>query len=253
MFPVIFNFAGITITSYGVMLSIAFIAGIILAQRRGIRYGVSKNTIGDISFLILIGALLGSRAFFVFTHLDDFGGEWWRALHVWDGGLTFYGGLILAFILSAIWIKIKKLSFGKLADIVIPSVALGIGLARIGCFLNGCCFGRPSNFGIIFPPDSFPAWELGVGVRVHPTQIYSSLIGFCIFGLLLILEKKKRFTGELLLWFFLPYGLSRFLIDFIRYYPAPTYLFLNLTYNQIISIGIFVLSVITLYLRRRSI
>jgi phosphatidylglycerol:prolipoprotein diacylglycerol transferase len=226
------------------MLAIAFIAAIILAERRGLRYGVQKDTVSNLSFLILVGAIVGSRVFYVFTHLSDYSGEWWRAFYVWEGGLTFYGGVILAFLLSIIWVKRKRLLFGELGDIVAPSLALGIGIGRIGCFLNGCCFGKPSNFGVVFPPDSPCAWELGVGVRAHPTQLYSSLAGFSIFGILLLLEKRKKFSGELLVWFFLLYGLWRFSIDFIRYYSPSTYIFPNITNNQVVSVLVFILSII---------
>jgi len=246
MFRVLFQFGGVTITTYGVMLAIAFIAGIILAERRGIRYGVPKDTVGNLSLLILLGAIAGSRAFYVLTHLSDYSGEWQRAFYVWEGGLTFYGGVILAFLLCVIWVRKKGLSFGKLADTIAPSLALGIGIGRIGCFLNGCCFGKPSNFGVVFPLDSPCAWELGVGVRVHPTQLYSSFAGFCIFGILLLLEKKKKFSGELLVWFFLLYSLWRFSIDFIRYYSPSAYIFPNITNNQVVSAVVFILSLIVM-------
>ncbi|MDO9576212.1 MAG: prolipoprotein diacylglyceryl transferase [bacterium] len=252
MFRVLFQFGGITITTYGVMLALAFIAGIILAERRGTKYGVPKDTVGNLSLLILLGAIAGSRAFYVFTHLSDYSGEWQRAFYVWEGGLTFYGGVILAFLLCLIWIKRKRLSFGKLADTVAPSLALGVGIGRIGCFLNGCCFGKPSNFGVVFPPDSPCAWELGVGVRVHPTQLYSSLAGFSIFGILLLLERKKKFGGELLAWFFLLYSLWRFFVDFIRYYPPSTYIFPNITNNQVVSAVVFILSFVIIIRGRKK-
>ncbi|OYD15010.1 prolipoprotein diacylglyceryl transferase [candidate division WOR-3 bacterium JGI_Cruoil_03_44_89] len=252
MFRILFQLGRITITTYGVMLATAFIAGIIIAERRGIRYGVPKDTVGNLSLLILLGAIAGSRAFYVFSHLSDYSGEWQRAFYVWEGGLTFYGGVILAFLLSVIWTRRRSLPFGKLADIVAPSLALGVGIGRIGCFLNGCCFGKPSNFGVIFPPDSPCAWELGVGVRVHPTQLYSSLAGFSIFGILLLLEKRKNFSGELLVWFFLLYGLWRFSIDFIRYYSPSTYIFPNVTNNQVVSLVVFILSLTAIiHLRKK--
>ena len=245
MFRVIFEFGGLTITTYGVMLALAFILGILLAESRARRYGSTKDLVSALSFLILVGAIIGSRLFYVFTHASDYKAEWWRAFYVWEGGLTFYGGVILALIMCLIWIRRKKLNFGRLGDIIAPSLALGVAVGRIGCFLNGCCFGKPSNFGVVFPPDSPCAWELGVGVRVHPTQLYSVFAGFFILGILLVLErKKKKFNGELLLWFFLLYSLWRFFIDLIRYYPTSTYIFPNITNNQAISIIIFIISVI---------
>lgn len=253
MFRVIFELGGITITSYGVMLALAFIAGILLAERRAKKYGFSQDLVSALSFLIILGAVVGSRLFYVFTHLSDFKEQWWRALYVWEGGLTFYGGLILAFILSFIWVRRKKLQFSKLGDVFAPSFALGLGIGRIGCFLNGCCFGKPSRFGLIFPPDSPCAWELGTGVRVHPTQLYSSIAGFFMFILILLIEKrkKKRFSGELLIWFFLFYSLWRFSIDFIRYYSPSSYLLPNITDNQIISIVIFIISLVILIRKNR--
>ncbi len=253
MFRVIFDLGGVTITTYGVMLALAFIAGILLAERRASKYAIRKDLVSALSFLIMFGAIVGSRLLYVFTHLADFRGECWRALYVWEGGLTFYGGLILAFILSFFWARRKRLQFSKLGDVFAPSFALGLGIGRIGCFLNGCCFGKPSSFGLVFPQDSPCAWELGVGVRIHPTQLYSSFAGFCIFFIILLIEKKKkrRFGGELLLWFFLLYSLWRFLIDFIRYYPPSTYVLPNITDNQVISIVVFITSVIIIIVQNR--
>ena len=252
MFRILLQFGGITITTYGVMLATAFIVGIILAEKRGLKYGIPKDTVGALSFLILVGAIAGSRLFYVLTHIPDYKGEWWRAFYVWEGGLTFYGGVVLAFILCIIWLKRNKLPIGKLGDVIAPSLALGVGIGRIGCFLNGCCFGKPSDFGVIFPPGSPCAWELGIGIRVHPTQLYSSIAGFSIFGILLFIEKKKKFSGELLLYFFLFYSLWRFFIDFLRYYSPSTYVFSNITNNQVISAVVFLISFLLMVYPRKK-
>jgi phosphatidylglycerol:prolipoprotein diacylglycerol transferase len=125
--------------------------------------------------------------------------------------------------------------------VIAPSFAFGLALTRIGCFLNGCCFGKPCSlpWGIQFPLDS-PAGSTLPGVRLHPTQLYSSLFDGALVAVLLLAERKKRPDGFLFSLFFMLYGLFRFFIDFVRYYePSVRFgaLGMNLTFNQLIALS----------------
>ena len=123
-------------------------------------------------------------------------------------------------------------------------MALGLGIARIGCFLNGCCFGKPTHlpWGVIFPADSPAGWAYEGVTRVHPTQIYETMAAVCMFLILLIAEKKHRPYGYLFGLFLALYGGWRFFVDFLRHYDSKVYLFLGLTHNQVTSILIFLFS-----------
>jgi len=254
MHRILIRIGPFAIASYGVMVAIAFIMGIFVAERRAKKYGVLPERVMDLSMVILIGSIIGARALYVFTHISEYRANPWTMFAVWQGGLTFYGGFILAFILSIIYLKSKKISIGKMADIIAPAIALGIGFGRIGCFLNGCCFGKPTHFpiSVVFPEYSPCGWILP-GQRVHPTQIYSSIDGFVIFLILLVIERKKKFSGELFWFFVLFYSLFRFCIDFLRWYEPSAYVFPNITNNQIISALLFLTSLIVIVKERKKV
>jgi len=182
--------------AYGLALAISFLLGILLAIKRGKKRGIDSNNIMDLAVLIVIGAIVGSRFLYVIAHLDEFKGRWLDTINPFQStgqigiaGLTMLGGVILALILSIIYLRVKKLPVLKFADAIMPSVALGIFITRIGCFLNGCCFGLPTTgpFGVIFPPDSV-AGSLYPHIHIHPTQLYSSLDGLLILVLLFMVE-----------------------------------------------------------------
>jgi phosphatidylglycerol:prolipoprotein diacylglycerol transferase len=236
MFPTLIKLGPVGLHSYGLMLALAFILGIGMVQRGAARLGISKEQVTDLGLLILAAAVTGSRLFYVATHWPDYSSNPLSALAVWDGGLTFYGGVLAALPASFLFVKAKKLPFWKLADLAAPAFALGLGIGRIGCFLSGCCFGKPSDlpWAVMFPPHSFAGQVFHC--PVHPTQIYESLFGFACFGLLFFLSKKRHFAGFLMCLFIGLYGAWRLVVDFWRFYETTQVWALGLTNNQWVSI-----------------
>jgi phosphatidylglycerol:prolipoprotein diacylglycerol transferase len=238
------------IRSYGFMLAISFLAGIYLASRRARQKGIEPQTILDLSVMIIVAAVVGSRALYVVYHLEDYSNPL-QFFALWEGGATFYGGLILAVVVSYAFAYRKKLVFLQVADIIAPSIALGMALTRIGCFLSGCCYGKPTGlpWGVDFP-DACPAGEsaaeaalkLGVDtVLLHPTQMYSFLYGMVIFVVLLAAEKKIRKTGALFGMLVLLAGVARFVVDFFRFYEENARTVLGLSFSQVIAVGMVLL------------
>jgi phosphatidylglycerol:prolipoprotein diacylglycerol transferase len=250
MHPVLFG----PIKSFGFMLAISFAVGIWFAARRGRRRGLTSETIYDLSFVILVASIVGVRGFYVATHPERFADNWLRVFAFPEGGLTLYGGLILAIVAAWVFCRRRRLDYLTVADVMIPSVALGIGITRIGCFLAGCCYGQPCDlpWGVHFPAGA-PAVQQFGPVAVHPAQIYSSLGGFLIFGALLLWERASSRPGETLGRFLLLYGVVRFAIDFSRYYEPSQRVALGWTNNQWLSVAMVVLGVVLLVraVRRR--
>ena len=243
MHRVIFSLGGLEVTSWGVMLVIAFVTGIWLAEHRAKKYEMPRSVIADLSLILIIAGVVGGRLSYILENLSYYAEYPGEIFKVWNGGLIFYGGIGLAVLCGIIFLKKRKVSVLRVMDIVAPSVASGLGFARIGCFLNGCCFGKPTNlpWGIVFPLDSPARWVFDEPISLHPTQLYSSLAGFCMFLILLIIEKykKKRAPGYLFWVFLILYSGWRFFVDFLRYYDPKAYLVWGLTHNQILSILIF--------------
>ncbi len=233
MHPEIFGF----IKSYGLMLSLSFMAGIFLSIHRGKRYGIAANTIIDLVFSVLVSSIIGVRLFYVLTHLEDYS-VWYRVFFVWDGGLTLYGGIILSTLTVWWMVRRQRLPFLQVADVLAPGVALGIGITRIGCFLSGCCYGKPTDspWAVCFPAGSPATHHFGESC-VHPSQLYGSAGGFLIVAILLLWERRPAPAGATFGRFLILYGLARFLIDFSRYYEPQQMMALGLSNNQWISLA----------------
>ncbi len=253
MHPILIEIGRFRIYSYGFMLAFSFFIGILYAGRRAEKRGVPKEIIQDLSILLILLAVVGSRMLYIITHRDHYH-NLLDIIALWEGGATFYGGLVLSVIGAGIYLRKKKIDFLKAADVCSAPVALGIAITRIGCFLSGCCFGLPTScsLGVVFPADS-PAGYLFSGKTIHPTQLYSSFYGLVILAALILVERKRSFDGFTFAFFCIFYGAARFTVDFFRYYEESAVLG-GLTYNQIISIGLAALGIVLLLVlpRRQS-
>jgi len=255
MHPTLFHIGPVAVRTYGFLLTLAFVLGIWFSAKRAKKQEISIDWLPDLSLIILITAIVGSRFFYVIRHLEEFEGHRWDMVNPFQssgeigiGGLSMFGGLVLAIIGSIVYLRLKKLNVQKIADMVAPSIMLGLGVARIGCFLNGCCFGLPtqSSLGVIFPPDS-PAGYFYPDIHLFPIQLVASLMGFFIFGLLIVLEKLKKFDG-FTFWLMLAlYSVGRFVIDFFRYYEESMIFAriggVSFSLNQALVVLIFVISI----------
>lgn len=241
MFPVILRIGRFNIYSYGLMLFIAFLVGIKLTATRAKKFGVREELIANLALYILFGAIIGSRLLYVFLHWSEFENDLVGIFAFWRGGLgglMFFGGLVGGLLSGIYYVKKKKLPLRRMFDASAPALALGEFFTRIGCFLNGCCFGKPTNclFGVRFPKEA-PA---GIWEKVHPTQLYASFFGLVLFLFLLFLEKKRMKPGSLFALTIILYALFRFLLDFIRYYENSA----NFWTNQIIALGFIIFGLI---------
>lgn len=226
MHPNLFKIGSVEIHSYGLMLAISFLLGIFLAMHRAKRRSIDPNNIMDLAVVIVISAILGARFLYVVFHLEEFRGHWLDTINPFQSGgqvgiagLTMLGGFLAALLFSIIYLKWKKLPLLKIADVIAPALGIGIFFTRIGCFLNGCCYGTPTTarFGMIFSSESAAGYHFN-NIPIHPTQLYSSFYGLVIFLTLLIIERWQKFDGFLLYCFLVLYGISRFIVDFYRYY-----------------------------------
>jgi len=193
-------------------------------------------------------------------HLEDYSSPL-EFFALWEGGATYYGGLALALTASVWFTRRKGLSFLAVADIMTPSIALGMALTRVGCFLSGCCFGRPTDapWGVLFPTtcqagrySADAAIELGVEVvHLHPTQLYSSLYGLVIFTVLLLVERRLTNRGALFGLLLVLAGLSRFAVDFFRFYEESASTIGGVTVSQAMAVGLVALGVYLLVRKTR--
>lgn len=237
MYPILIKLGPITIYSYGTLVAIGFLFAIFLARKRAKMYGVNPDRITDLGLYALIAGLIGARLLYVLTQLKSF---IYRPIFdifkIWEGGLVYYGGLIGGLLVGVWYIKKIKYPFGKVGDIVALPIALAQSFGRIGCFLNGCCYGRVSKeFGIIFPNiDNLP--------RI-PTQLIEAVLTFLIFLFLLKREKHKKRSGEIFFLYLFLYSTCRFFIEIIRADDRGPSLFGIISVSQFVSILLFFISV----------
>jgi phosphatidylglycerol:prolipoprotein diacylglycerol transferase len=231
--------------TYGLLIASAFLVGIWLAQREGRRRGQDPEKIADLAFWILVAALVGSRVYFILVNWDDYFGAHAvavtavgripRILAFWESGLVFYGGFIGAALTAWWYMRRTGMGFLAHADTLIPSVAFGHFLGRLGCFAAGCCWGGVAHahlpWAARFPPESlayqtfanradpmpFLAADRATTLPLHPVQLYESFGELGIFLLLvLVVRPRKAFHGQVLATWLLAYAVLRTAAEFFR-------------------------------------
>ncbi len=241
---------GIHIHTYGIMQALAFITVVFLMIREGKKKNISADTIYDIVFYILIGDIIGARLWFVIENWNLFANTPMDIIKIWQGGLTFYGGFIGGILGALLFIKQKKLNLKTMTDLLSSYLPIGIAIGRIGCFLNGCCYGKISlSFGIPYPTFQHPPafyeqiqkglitpdakWTL----PVIPTQIISSIDMLIAFVIIYLYKKSKHYIeGTIIYLFFVLYGLHRVFIDMFREYTGNALILKIMTLSQFTSI-----------------
>jgi phosphatidylglycerol:prolipoprotein diacylglycerol transferase len=171
---------------------------------------------------------------------------------VWEGGLVFYGGLLLAVPVSIYYIRKQGVSVLKVADVFAPYIALGHGIGRLGCFSAGCCFGNPTNLpcAVTFTD---PNTLAPVGIPLHPTQLYEAFGNFCIFLILISVRKKQSYSGQIFFLYGVLYSFLRFVNEMFRGRDTKNLVFNSLSASQLISILLFIFSISMLfYLRKKQ-
>ncbi|MEO6810479.1 MAG: prolipoprotein diacylglyceryl transferase [Isosphaeraceae bacterium] len=251
MRQILFRIPGVDVPifGYGAMLFLAFVGSMNLAAWRARREKLDEEAVYDLALYIFLGGLLGARAFYVWQYWGERIKTVWDVFKIWEGGIVFYGSVMggaAAFFLYWAW---RRFPLRPMLDVVAPSMTVGIALGRLGCFLNGCCYGDRCDlpWAVRFPAPS-PPWIDQVhhglipesalaSLAVHPTQLYSSFDGLVLLLLLSAYFPVRRRDGEVMALLMVTYPITRFLIEHLR--NDEGVFFAGLTISQNLSIGIF--------------
>ena len=258
MYRYLFEIGNFRLPAYGFMMVIAYFTAIYFASREARRRDLDPAYIQSLSVWIVIGLVLGARIWYVAEYWHYFSENVIEIFKLWKGGMVFYGGFIGGFIGGVLYLRIARLNFWGVLDILAPGIAIATGIGRIGCFLNGCCFGAVTDscIGLSFPQRYIPPvyWNhlkrgliTSDAVRtlpVIPTQLISTANMIVIFIILWAIRKKKPFEGFLFSLFLGLYGIHRFVIDFFRYYDGSALVLKVLTLSQTFSIVLILTSII---------
>ncbi|MGE5048719.1 MAG: prolipoprotein diacylglyceryl transferase [Deltaproteobacteria bacterium] len=254
----------VPVHTYGILVAGGFLVAMTLAARSAERTGLDRDKVMDLSFGILIAAMVGSRILFIIVNWGDYKDDLAGIFQFWKGGLVFYGGFLGALAFSAWYMRRHEMRFLPYADVLAPTVAIGQALGRLGCFSAGCCWGEACDarfpLAARFPPDSLAyqsqaATHLippgaATTVPIHPTQLYEALGCAVLFLFLTYWRSRKRFNGELLALYLMLYAPLRALVETFRgdEERGRVFNFLgtwaqhawwNLSTSELISIGIF--------------
>jgi len=245
MFPDLFSIGPFTLHTYGLFVAFGFFAGLAVAVKTGKSEGLGPQQVMDMGFIIIFAAITGSRLMYVLINISHYLERPADIFKVWQGGLVFSGGIICVVLAVGWYARRHGLSIWKVADLWAPAAAIGQGIGRIGCFMAGCCYGKPtgSEWGVVF---THPHCLAPANISLHPTQVYSSLSGFVIFVVLILLYSRKKFEGQVLLWFLILHSTSRLAIERFRGDGRGIIPGTEMTATQFVTTLILVASVITL-------
>lgn len=231
MLPEICQIGPFTIYSYGLMLVSAFFICALLSARQARIERMDGEQIFNLLFFIFICGVIGSRVFYCLMNFSFYLVHPLEIIMLQHGGMAWFGGLIFGSG-GAIWfIRKHKMDLLKVLDLIVPFIALGQAIGRIGCLLNGCCFGRESEFGLYFKT---------LNQVLIPTQLYSSLLLILIYIYLRFRQVRQHLPGEILCSYLFLYSLKRFFIEFLRN-DSPRD-FYGMTFFQILCLLVFLLS-----------
>lgn len=242
MHPIAFDLYGFKITSFGLMLALAFLFGWMYTLRQTRRtQWFKEEDISDLLVWLMIGGVVGARVLYVIVHWSDtFAKAPLQALNFRAGGMVSYGGFIGAFLAGYIFTRRHKLDFFQLADLCLPGALLGQSIGRIGCFLVGDDYGRPAPglpWAVTFPkdPDSMLPRDLQ-GQELHPTQLYMCFKAFVCFLILRYFLLHRSFKGQVFAAALITYPLFRAIVEIYRYDSVERGVYFGLSTAQWLAI-----------------
>ncbi len=252
MYPTLLKFGSFEITTFGLMMFIAFVSAGWILSKQFQKYGLTDDLASSMVMYAAIGGIAGAKIYYAILFHD------WHLLFD-RAGLVWYGGLLGGFLACAWLLRRRRVDFLTAADATAPALAIGYAFGRIGCFLVGDDYGRPTSgwWGVAFPKGSPPTTaealrEFGVKLdpsipayevlRVHPTQLYESAAAFVMFAILMWYSRRTHFKGRAFALFLGMMGIERFLVEIVR--AKDDRFFGPFTVAQAISCGLLVTAIL---------
>jgi phosphatidylglycerol:prolipoprotein diacylglycerol transferase len=239
MHPILFEVGPLKIFTYGFFLALAFLSAVYLAGREAQRLGLPVGRFYDLCFYIILAAVVGSRLVYVLLDLKSFLAHPLKIFALWEGGLVFHGGVVLALVVAFYYMKVHNLPWRTCLDSLAVGTPVGQFFGRLGCFMAGCCYGSPSNlpWAVTFasPESLCPVKE-----PLHPAQLYEAFLALGVFAVIYNFRTRKRYDGQMVLIYFGLAGLVRFTVEIFRHpgdYRGPM-LWGWMPLTQVVALGI---------------
>lgn len=233
MHPILFSIGHVHAYGYGFMIAVGALLAIFVSEFRANKRGLDGDLVFKAALWGLFAGMVGAKLTYIASNVKMLAVDPWAVIG--SDGFTVYGGVVLGILVGAYVLRRENANIAVYMDLIIPQIALAQGFGRIGCFLAGCCYGKPTThvFGVTFPPEAIAP----SGISLIPTQLLSSAGDFLIFAVLVLVsvlgkEKLKPLTISGL--YLALYGIGRFIIEFFR--MDPRRMLWGLTSNQYVSI-----------------
>lgn len=238
MLPTLFHIGPFTLYSFGLMVILGFLFGAALGSKLARERGLPGEAFLDGAVYILFAGIAGARLLYVALNWKTFSGNLLNIGALWQGGMSFHGGVILAILVGVLYLRARKIPLLAMADAAAPGIALGYAIGRIGCFMNGCCYGTPTDlpWGVVFPHSE-------LHVPCHPTQIYATILNLVLLAGLVRLYRRPHRVGQVMAAYVIGYSVYRFLIESLRKGVTAEVLAFGLTEAQVFSLLCVVLGV----------
>jgi phosphatidylglycerol:prolipoprotein diacylglycerol transferase len=258
MYPRLLTTPYFVLHTFGVFLLLAYLAALWWLSRGARREGLDKEQATGLGLWAIIGAILGAKALMILRSLPELmkhPSDLWSLSTLQSAG-DFYGGFIGALVSALIYFaRHRELPGWQMADICGPAIALGQAIGRIGCFMAGDDFGRPTNLPWAVTFRNPEAAEIGgtpLGIPLHPIQLYESVICLAIFFILIRRAPRKRFDGEIILAYSVLYAAARFFLEYLRGDADRGFVFSGLLSTSQFVAALVILACMPLFIQRRK-
>jgi len=216
MFPRLLHHGSFYLPTYGFMVAVGLIAGLLVIFKLAKKNGVDPDHAWNLGIIVILSGIIGAKILMLIVEWQRYKSDLFGTM---QAGGVFSGGVVAAFIAGTWYVRRRRMPWLKTADVFAPGLALGHAFGRLGCFAAGCCYGKETNlpWGVKFS-DTWAEKLSGtpLGVHLHPTQIYEFLVEITNFFLLLWLIRRKRFDGQIIATYLFTYGIARFFLEFLR-------------------------------------
>ena len=239
MYPILFKYGSFELFTYGLMMALGVLAGLIVVNLEATRYKWNHDAMTRLVVWVFLMGLLGSRVVYVMTRMNEPNVDLVEVAFNLRAGFVYYGGLISSWLFLIWYVRRYKMPFWPVLDTFAYGICIGLAVGRIGCLLGGCCYGTPTDawYGILM------AKEQALG-HLHPVQLYEFIILIIMFIPLWLRRSKKAYEGEIVVWFVGLYAIARFILEYYRGDLIRGYLIEGvMTTSQFISLPMLALAV----------
>lgn len=235
MHPILFKLGPFTLYSFGLLVILGFGAGIMLARRLAGERGLPGDAFVDAAIVVLLSAIAGARLLFVALNWGTYSTRLNEIGALWQGGMSFHGGIVAGVLAGVIYMRRNRLPVLAMADAAAPGMALGYAIGRIGCLMNGCCYGGPTTlpWGM---PGIYCEGVPDPSLHYHPAQIYAAVINLALTAALLAAYRRPHRLGQVLALYVGGYSLYRFGIEALRKGVTARVFGMGLTDTQVFSL-----------------